>query len=173
MAVRRTGRLLREVAETVLIAVLLALVVRAFLVESFEVQGHSMEPTLHDGERLLVNKFLYRFQDPTRGDIVVFRYPLGTERDFIKRVIGVPGDRVRIEEGRVFVNGELLEEPYVARRDGYSMPERVVPPGHLFVLGDNRGNSEDSRIFGFVPLHLLVGKAMVVYWPPEGARILR
>lgn len=169
----RAGRLLREFVETVLVAVLLALVVRAFVVESFEVQGHSMEPTLHDGERLLVNKFIYRFADPAPGDIVVFRYPLGTDRDFIKRVIAGPGQRVRIEEGRVFVDGRPLDEPYVLRRDGYSMPEREVPPGHLFVLGDNRANSEDSRIFGFVPLHLVVGKAMLVYWPPEGARLLR
>lgn len=170
---RSGGRLLREVAETVLVAVLLALVVRAFVVESFEVQGHSMEPTLHDGERLLVNKFIYRFSDPVRGDIVVFRYPLGTNRDFIKRVIAVPGERVRIEEGRVYVDGRPLEEPYLTRRDGYSMPEQEVPAGHLFVLGDNRTNSEDSRIFGFVPMRLLVGKAVVVYWPLEAARILR
>jgi signal peptidase I len=161
---RRTTSLVRETVETVLIAVVLALVVRTFVVESFQVQGHSMEPTLHDGERLLVSKFVYRFTDPARGDIVVFRYPLRQAR---------PGDGVRIERGRVYVNGQPLEEPYVLRTGDYSMPERIVPPGQVFVLGDNRMNSEDSRYFGFVPIDLLVGRALLVYWPPDRVRLVQ
>ncbi|HEY8450250.1 MAG TPA: signal peptidase I, partial [Bacillota bacterium] len=120
-----------------------------------------------------VYKLGYRFfTDPQPGDIVVFRYPLDPSRDFIKRVIAGPGDRIRIEEGRVYVNGEPLEEPYIRSRDSYNMPERQVPPGAVFVMGDNRTNSEDSREFGFVERDLIIGEAIVVYWPPQDSRLI-
>lgn len=167
------GRAFRELLETIIIAVALALLVRGFVVESFLVQGTSMEPTLHHSDRLLVYKLGYRFGEPQVGDVIVFRYPLDPERDFIKRVIAVAGDRIRIQEGTVYVNGEPVDEPFVLRRDSASMPERVVPPGAVFVMGDNRTNSEDSREFGFVDRSLIIGRAVVVYWPPDGLRIIK
>lgn len=166
------GRPLRELLETVVVAVALALIVRGFVVESFLVQGTSMEPTLHHGDRLLVYKLGYRFRQPEYGDIIVFRYPLDPNRDFIKRVIAVAGDRVRIQEGVVYRNGEQLTETYIRARDNSNMPERIVPPGSVFVMGDNRTNSEDSREFGFVDRSLIIGEAIVVYWPFDGLRII-
>lgn len=161
-----TRRALREIAETVLIAVVLALVVRGFVVETFVVLGPSMEPTLHDLERLFVNKLVYRLREPSRGDIVVFAYPRDLHRDFIKRVIGLPGDTVEIRDGRVFINGEFIQEPYVVYPDHHTNHGLVtVPSDSVFVLGDNRRNSEDSRYFGFVPLANIRGRAFLIYWP--------
>ncbi|MFO7246076.1 MAG: signal peptidase I [Thermaerobacter sp.] len=173
MSVQRRSSPLRELLETLVVAVVLALLIRGFVVESFLVQGSSMEPTLHHGDRLLVNKIAYRFGTPQRGDIVVFHAPFGDTRDYIKRVIAGPGDRIRIEDGVPYVNGERLEEPYVLRYDDTSMPEMVIPPGSVFVMGDNRRNSQDSRSFGFIGIEEIVGKAMVVYWPLEVAGVLR
>ncbi|HEX6990120.1 MAG TPA: signal peptidase I [Bacillota bacterium] len=172
MRVQRRTSPLRELLETLVIAVALALLIRGFVVESFLVQGSSMEPTLHHGDRLLVNKIAYRIGSPQSGDIVVFHAPLGEDRDYIKRVIAGPGDRIRIEDGVPYVNGEPLSEPYVARPDDGSMPEMVIPPGAVFVMGDNRRNSQDSRAFGYVGVEAVVGKAMVVYWPPDAAGLL-
>lgn len=166
------GRAVRELIETVIIAVALALFVRGFVVESFLVQGTSMEPTLHHSDRLLVYKLGYRLGEPKAGDVIVFRYPLDPERDFIKRVIATSGDRIRIQEGIVYVNGEPLNESYLRNRDSSNMPERVVPPGSVFVMGDNRTNSEDSREFGFVDRSLIIGRAILVYWPPDGLRLI-
>jgi len=161
-----TRRAIREIAETILIAVVLAFVVRGFVVETFVVLGPSMEPTLNDLERLFVNKLVYRLHEPRRGDIIVFAYPKDTERDFIKRVIGLPGEVVEIRDGRVYINGEFRAEPYIAYPDNHGNYGQVtVPTGHIFVLGDNRRNSEDSRYFGFVPLRNIRGKAFLIYWP--------
>ncbi len=145
-----------------------------------------MEPGLHDGQYLLVNKAAYfklddltrfipfldasdetfLFQGPQRGDVVVFRFPRDPDRDFIKRVIGVPGDRVRVEDGTVYVNDVPLEEDYVSQASGRDLEEeQVVPPGNYFVLGDNRPNSSDSRTWGFVPEENIIGKAVLSYWP--------
>lgn len=157
--------LIRETMETVLIALVLALVIRAFLVESFLVQGTSMQPNLHDGERLLVNKLVYRFKEPVIGDIIVFRYPRQPERDFIKRVIARSGEAVEIRDGQVFVSDRPLPETYLIEQGHSYYPRTLVPEDSLFVLGDNRNNSEDSRFFGFVPEENVKGKAFLVYWP--------
>jgi len=154
-----------ETVQSIIIALVLAFLIRTFLVESFIVQGRSMEVTLFDGERLFVEKLSYRWHEPQRGDIVVFRYPLDPSRDFIKRVIAVGGDYVEIRMGQIYVNGQAIQEPYVANRDLQSYPKTRVPPGSIFVLGDNRRNSEDSRVFGAVDLRYVKGRAFLVYWP--------
>lgn len=160
------GRAAREIAETVIIAIILALLVRGFVVETYVVIGPSMEPTLYDAERLFVNKVVYRLHDPHRGDIIVFAYPRDPGRDFIKRVIGLPGETVELRDGRVFVDGKFIPERAVVFPDHQSTYGPVtVPEGHLFVLGDNRRNSEDSRYFGFVPFGNIRGKALLLYWP--------
>ena len=159
------GRTVWETVQTIIVAFLLAMFIRSFVVESFVVEGHSMEPTLHDGERLLVNKLAYAFSSPDHGDIVVFRYPEDPSKDFIKRVIAVPGDTIQIEAGRVQVNGEYIEEPYLVNPGHDHMPPRTVPENAVFVLGDNRTNSQDSRYFGFVSEELLEGKAVLIWWP--------
>lgn len=160
------GSAAREVFEIVVVSLILALLIRGFVVESFLVDGVSMEPTLHDGERLLVNKLVYRFHPPERFDIVVFRYPRDPSREFIKRVIGLPGETVEIVEGQVYVNGRPVEEPYVENRGPDFYPPTTVPPGHVFVLGDNRPHSDDSRSGWTVPVREIIGKAFLVYWPP-------
>lgn len=155
----------REVIETVVVALLIALLIRQFVVEVFVVDGRSMEPTLFTSERLLVNKFVYRFRTPQPGEIIVFRYPRNQDRDFIKRVVAVAGDRVEIRDGYVYVNDQPLPDPYVSYRDGGTWPEVTVPPGAVWVLGDNRNNSEDSRYFGEVPLGNIKGRAFFRFWP--------
>ena len=133
-----------------------------------------MEPGLEDQERIFINKLAYRLESIERGDIVVFRYPRDPRKSFIKRVIGLPGDRVRVTEGRVFVNGEFLNEPYVQEdyRDSRSYHEIVVPPGSYFVLGDHRSMSNDSREFGPVAQSFIYGKAVFSYWPMERVGVL-
>ncbi|MDP2872718.1 MAG: signal peptidase I [Bacillota bacterium] len=159
-------RAAREIAETIIIAVILAFIVRWFVVETFVVIGPSMEPTLNDMERLFVNKLVYRLHDPERGDIIVFAYPRDPSRDFIKRVIGVPGETVELRDGRIFVDDKFIPERVVVFPDHQSTYGPVeVPAGHVFVLGDNRRNSEDSRYFGFVPFGNIRGKALLMYWP--------
>jgi len=155
----------REIVETVVVAVLLALLIRAFVVEAFYIPSSSMVPTLEPGDRILVLKFYYYFTDPKKGDIVVFRFPLDPSKDLIKRIVAVGGDVVRIENGHLYVNGSEVKEPYVVNRDFYNMPSVTVPQGFYFVLGDNRPNSEDSRFWGFLPRGNIKGKAVVRYWP--------
>ena len=152
---------------SLLIAVMLAFLIRTFIVEPYMVEGPSMRPTLSNHERLLVNKFLYYFSEPQKGEIIVFRYPRDPSRDFIKRVIATGGDTIEIQDGKVFVNGELKNEPYILDKTRGSYQKAVVPKGRVFVMGDNRNNSEDSRFpdVGFVPFNLIKGKAMMVFWP--------
>lgn len=159
---------------SILIAVILAFFIRHFIVELYMVEGPSMRPTLVSGERLVVNKFLYRFKTPERGEIIVFRYPRDPQRDFIKRVIAIPGDTIAIKDGRVVHNGKVLDEPYILERTLGSYPEATVPPGHVFAMGDNRNNSEDSRFrnVGFVPFELIKGKAMLIFWPVDQLKTL-
>ncbi|MGH9547645.1 MAG: signal peptidase I [Terriglobales bacterium] len=140
-----------------------------FLYQPVKVEGTSMMPSLDDQERIFVNKYVYRLEAIQRGDIVVFRYPRDPSKSFIKRVIGLGGDRIRIESGEVFVNGEPLEEDYVppAYADQRSYAEIVVPPNSYFVLGDHRTMSNDSRDFGPVNIGYIYGKAVFGYWPMD------
>lgn len=159
---------LREYAEALAVAVVLAVFIIVFIAQSFLVHGQSMEPTLHNGERLLVDKLTYRFRPPNRGEIVVFQYPADPRRRFIKRIIGVPGDTIEIHDNVVYLNGIPLQEEYVQGPTRWMHPGPVtVPPDHYFVLGDNRLNSDDSRFqdVGFVPRRNVVGRAVFVYWP--------
>lgn len=170
----------REYLEAFGIAVVLAVFIIVFIAQSFLVQGSSMEPNLHNGERLLVDKVTYRFRAPRRGEVVVFKNPTDPRRKFIKRIIGLPGDKVEIRDNHVFLNGERLDEPYVLSPTlgPYGQPKfpaAEVPEGKYFVLGDNRNNSDDSRYpdVGFVPRENFVGRALILYWPVTRAGILR
>jgi len=158
--------------QTIALALILSLVLRATVIDSFRVQGQSMEPTLHDGDRVLISRLSYRLGEPQRGDIVVFRHPTNGAR-YIKRIIGLPGDVLEIRLGQVLVNQQPLEEPYLARRTPGSFGPVRVPAGTVFVLGDNRANSEDSRVFGFLPLRYIIGKAFLLYWPPSNMHFIR
>ncbi|MDA8217406.1 MAG: signal peptidase I [Dehalococcoidales bacterium] len=179
----------REVLETVLLTLLIFLLVRA-VVQNFKVDGHSMEPTLQDGQYLLINKAVYwqldlapianllpqltdgaqskvdLFHEPGRGDIIVFRAPQSPDHDYIKRVIGLPGERVEIKGGKVYVDGRALSEPYISDPPLYEMPLVTVPANSYFVLGDHRNNSSDSHVWGMVPRDNIIGSAWVSYWPP-------
>lgn len=146
-----------------------------FLYQPVKVEGTSMLPGLADQERIFINKFVYRFENISRGDIVVFRYPRDPSKSYIKRVVAVAGDRIRIEDGRVYLNGRLLPEPYIPEKyeDFRSYPETTVPAGQYFVLGDHRNLSNDSRDFGPVSERYIYGKAAFVYWPLEKMGTLR
>jgi signal peptidase I len=153
-------------------SVLIAVVLIVFIYQPVKVEGTSMMPTLTDQERIFINKFTYRFGfgSVARGDTVVFWYPQDTSKSYIKRVIGVPGDRIRVEGGLVYVNGTPLHESYVPpeNRDSNSWrdgEEQIVPDGKYFVLGDHRNQSSDSRMWGYVPRENIYGKAVFVYWP--------
>ena len=163
----------RDLAFSVLIAVVLIV----FIYQPVKVEGTSMMPTLTDQERIFINKFTYHFGlgEIERGDMVVFWYPGDTSKSYIKRVIGVPGDTVRIDAGQVFVNGRTLVEDYVPPdyRDNFSFDEEIVPPDRYFVLGDHRRSSSDSRTWGFVPRKNIYGKAVFVYWPLDKMGRLR
>ena len=192
---RPLGRGVREVAETILLALLIFLLVRG-VVQNFQVEGRSMEPTLETGLYLLVNKAVYWeinletvskflpfidpgedpmryvFRAPKRGDVIVFKAPNQArgqpERDFIKRIIAVPGETVEIRDCTVFINGEPLDEPYIRARARSTHAAETVPEDHYFVLGDNRNNSSDSRSWGMLPKENIIGKAFVTYWPFSG-----
>ena len=168
------GEEIKDWIISILIAVVLAFFIRYFIVELYMVEGPSMRPTLINGERLVVNKFLYRFKTPERGEIVVFRYPRDPSRDFIKRIIAVPGDTIEIKDGRVFVNGQLQNETYILEKTRGSYPLATVPAGHVFVMGDNRNNSEDSRFrdVGMVSFEMIKGKAVFIFWPVEQIKSL-
>jgi len=146
-----------------------------FLYQPVKVEGTSMMPSLDDQERIFINKFVYRLEPIQRGDIVVFRYPRDPAKSFIKRVIALAGDHVKIDDGRVYLNGKLVAEDYVPRayEDDRSYPEVVVPPDSYFVLGDHRSLSNDSRDFGPVDESYISGKAVFIYWPVEKLGILR
>jgi signal peptidase I len=157
--------LLKDVFETLLVSLLLFIAINQ-ITARIRVDGFSMEPSLHSGEFVIVNKLAYKFGSPQRGDIIVFRPPRDLELEYIKRVIGLPGDEVVIADGKVRINGQVLEEPYILQLPRYSISWNV-PEGYLFVLGDNRNNSSDSHNWGPVPLKDVIGKALFVYWPPE------
>src|ERR1700680_1340059 len=157
------------------VSVLLAVVVILFLYQPVKAEGTSMMPTLDDQERIFINKFVYRFENIDRGDTVVFWYPGDPTKSYIKRVIGVPGDRVEVDHGTVLINGQALDEYYVPPefRDSSSMTARSVPTDEYFVLGDHRSSSNDSRAWGMVPRRYIYGKAVFVYWPLDKMGLLK
>ena len=157
-------RFVIDIFETLLLAVILFVGINTISAR-VRVDGTSMQPTLEHGEFILVNKISYRLGEVERGDIIVFNYPLNLEEELIKRVIGIPGDRILVQNSQVSVNGQTLNEPYIAQAPSYS-GEWVVEDGTLFVLGDNRNNSNDSKDWGLLPIGNLVGKAVLIYWPP-------
>jgi signal peptidase I len=146
-----------------------------FLYQPVRVEGTSMLPVLEDQDRLFINKIAYRVGEIREGDVVVFQYPRDHAKSYIKRVIALPGDDLRIDHGRVYVNGERLKEPYLQRSfaDDWSQPEMVLPPREYFVMGDHRSISSDSRDFGPVDRDLIYGKAVFVYWPMEQVGVVR
>ena len=185
----------REYAEAAIIAILLALFIRTFVVQAFKIPSGSMKPTLLVGDHILVNKFLYGIKipftdktlipisEPKRGDVIVFIYPVDPEKDFIKRVIGLPGDKVEISGEKVFINGKQYDDEHgFYSKIGVSTAQIgkgshfgpvIVPKDHLFVMGDNRNHSYDSRFWGFVPLSSVKGKAFIIYWSwPHWKRFL-
>lgn len=166
---------LAQSLEVLAVAAVLALLIMAFVAQSFVVQGYSMEPTLYDGERLLVDKISYRLRDPARGEIVVFRVPTDPSRKFVKRIVGIPGDVVEFRGGTVYLNGKALQEQYARGPTQSRFAREVVPPGRYFVLGDNRTNSDDSRFddVGLIPREAVIGRAVVVFWPLHRAALVQ
>ncbi|MBI5043217.1 MAG: signal peptidase I [Nitrospirae bacterium] len=182
--------LIREYIEAIAIAILLALVIRTFIIQAFKIPSGSMIPTLDIGDHILVSKFIYGiripytdiklldFKKPNRGDIIVFIYPEDEKKDFIKRVIGVPGDKIEIKNKEVYVNGEKFTENYIVHHDPLTKPKEyeprdntgsiIVPPDSLFVMGDNRDQSYDSRYWGFVKMSKVKGRAFIIYWSWDG-----
>jgi signal peptidase I len=158
-------RVVLDVVETLFISAVLFLGINAISAR-IRVDGHSMQPSLHSGEFVIVNKLAYRFSLVQRGDVIVFHFPRNLEQEYIKRVIGLPGDEIVISNNQVRVNGEILDESYIFEPPEYN-GTWIVPEGSLFVLGDNRNNSSDSHNWGPVLLDYVVGKAVLVYWPPE------
>ncbi len=180
----------REYAEAIIVALLLALFIRTFVVQAFKIPSGSMEPTLLIGDHILVNKFIYGIKlrvpftslnytlipisTPKRNDVVVFIYPVDPKKDFIKRVVGLPGDTVQIKDKKVYINHLPMEDPHGVHSDQMTIPEAeqprdntgplIVPPNKLFVMGDNRDESYDSRYWGFVDKNEIIGKAFIIYW---------
>jgi len=170
---KKVLHVIREVLETIVPAVLIALLINLFMAQATRVHGQSMEPNLHTDQRLVVEKLSYNrylrqvlgFEGPQHGDVVVIRLPTQGNELLIKRVIGLPGDVIDIHDGQVFVNGQPLDEPYLVGSTSGSFGPTTVPPLNIFVLGDNRNFSNDSRSFGTVPLKNVVGRAWFSYWP--------
>ena len=158
-----TGVILREIVETLLLTLFIFWIVNT-ATGRYRVQGHSMMPTLEEGEYLIINKLSYYLEEPRRGDIVVLQYPRDRSREYIKRIIGLPGDIVEVGNGQVQVNGVTLNEPYINGNPSYRQQSWIVPDDHYFVLGDNRNNSSDSRSWSFLPRSDIVGKAWLIYW---------
>ena len=173
-AARRFVHLVRELLETIVPAILIALLLNVFVGQATRVQGQSMEPGLHTDQRLVVEKVSYRFHGPRHGDIVVLRVPSQGEELLIKRVIGLPGETVEIRDGHVYIDGQLVDEPYTngSTRQG-RIGRVIVPPLQVFVMGDNRDHSNDSRSFGPVPIDNVVGRAWLSYWPLSNAGVVQ
>jgi signal peptidase I len=164
---------LKETAGTILPAVLIALFVNVFVAQAMVVHGPSMQPNLHYDQRVMVEKITYRLiHGPRRGDVVVIDVP-GEDEPLIKRVVALPGETVEVQGGQVFIDGQMQEESWATRQGGSDHPPTLVPPLHVFVLGDNRASSRDSRAFGPVSMDQIVGRASFVYWPPDQAKSLR
>ncbi len=181
----------REWAESILIAFVLAMIIRTFLVQAFKIPTGSMRMTLIEGDAILVNKFIYgakipftdirlpALRQPARGDVIVFIFPQDTKKDFIKRIAALPGETVEIKNGEIFINDKPVIDKKINSRYYYNRGDYgdlgkkiVVPEDQYFVLGDNSASSQDSRYWGFVPKKNLLGKAMVIYWPPSRIRLI-
>lgn len=158
--------LFRELLETIVLSLIIFLLIRQ-VIQNYRIESHSMQPNFYEGEFILVNKLAFKLGDPTRGEVIVFHNPQNQEEDYIKRVIGLPGDTVEIHEQTVYVNGQEFQEPYTINpfRPGENFGPLVVPTDQLFVMGDNRGNSSDSRRIGTIPEELVVGQAWLRVWP--------
>ncbi len=155
---------LRESAETLLLALILVLIINTISTR-IRVEGFSMEPTYHNNNYIVVSKMTYKFKEVSRGDVIIFEYPIAPEEDFIKRVIGLPGDTVEVANGNVILNGNILVEDYIVAAPVREYPSFTVPDGTLFVMGDNRNNSSDSRTWGPLPIENVIGRTIFVYWP--------
>jgi len=190
-AAKTGGRVFWEYTQAIILAVILALFIRTFVVQAFKIPSESMLQTLQVGDHILVNKFIYGIKipftervlipikAPQRGDVVVFVYPVDPSKDYIKRVIGLPGDEVQIIDKKVFINGQKINEPYVRHADRIVLPKDKkrdnfgpveVPKHKLFVMGDNRDHSYDSRFWGFVDIGQVKGKAFIIYWSWDSGR---
>lgn len=158
--------LLRELVETVVLSLVLFLLIRQ-LVQNYRIESHSMEPNFYEGQFVLVNKLAYKLGEPHRGEVVVFHNPDNTDEDYIKRIIGLPGDTVEVNGDHVVINGQELPQPFVhnLNPEGSQFPPTSVPAGSIFVMGDNRPNSRDSRVIGSIDEKLIVGKAWLRVWP--------
>ena len=190
-----TGRkksALREWIESIIIAFILAVVIRTFVVQAFKIPTGSMRPTLLEGDIILVNKFLYgakipftdlrlpKVRDPQRGDCIVFIYPENPKKDFIKRLVGLPGEVLEIRSGTIFINGKPVLDPVFSKIYYYNKGDLaeegkviIIPQDSYFVLGDNSASSQDSRYWGFVPKQNILGKAILIYWPLKRIRIIK
>lgn len=163
---------IRETVETVVVAFVLAMAIRTFVVQAFKIPSGSMRPTLEVGDRILVSKFIYFFKEPQRGDVIVFRSPEAPKKDFIKRLVAKGGETVEIRDGKIYINEKPADIPALNSRHYYNRDSYggegnkvYIPNGQFYVLGDNSASSRDSRYWGFVPRKNLIGKAFVIYWP--------
>lgn len=168
-----------DIIETIVLALAIFVVIYLFLFQPHQVKGASMEPNFHDKEYLLTDKISYRLRSPKRGEVVIFKAPKNPELDYIKRIIGLPGERIKIENGSVFINGQLLKEEYLPKNEvisgGLFLPkgkEIKIPKDSYFVLGDNRSHSSDSREWGPIKRENIIGRAFFRYWPPNRSGIL-
>jgi len=170
--IKKIGGFFLDIIETVVLALAIFVIIYLFLLQPHQVRGNSMYPNFHDNEYLLTDKLSYRLGEPGRGDVIVFKAPKNQEYDYIKRIIGLPGEEIEIRNGKLYINDKLLEESYLPAeyitsggnfwREGLEAP---VPEGQYFVMGDNRSHSSDSREWGTVPLENIIGKAWLRYWP--------
>lgn len=157
---------LREMLEVVVVALALAFLIKTFVVGNFWIPSESMVPTIEVNDKVIVTNFSYWFAEPERGDVIVFRFPHDPKKDYIKRCIGLPGETIQFKDSKLYVNGELVEEPYLPEGLEFEDYGPVqVPEGQYFMCGDNRNHSSDSRVWGFVEKKLIIGKAQVIYWP--------
>jgi signal peptidase I len=167
----KRSHLLREIIETLALTLLIFLVIR-FVLQSYHIEGTSMQPGLATGEYVFINKVAYTFRTPERGDVIVFHFPRDTTQDLIKRVIGIPGDTIKTDRVHVWVNNTQLNEPYISTPLNPSAQTWKVPPNDYFVLGDNRPASYDSRNWDFVPKDYIIGKAIMVFWPLQAVHFI-
>lgn len=170
----------RENVQILAIALIFAVIIRLFIAEPRYIPSDSMVPTLQIGDRLVVEKVAYRFRSPAAGEVIVFEppallqeYGYSADRAFIKRIIGTPGDKIEVHQKQVYRNGQPLTEPYIAEPPQYEMPAVTVPPNQFFVMGDNRNNSNDSHVWGFLPQKNIIGRAIFRFWTPERFGVLK